>query len=602
MATFRVKLHDTTLPLSASTDLSGATVKAFIRTMSADGQVPATVPVVVTDAPAGYFDLIVSDVDAGEFDLEVLVTRDDEQVRIPSMGFDRLVVGRNLDDPLAAPYEPSLTLRQVIEETFAGEADRIIPFAAAAQEAAVDAGTFAAATEFDADRAGQSAFQSGQSAGYALGHRNAAQASAESAQAAATSITKDVPGGVPSLDGNARVPDARMPERLSLQALLGTIDAAVPSIGSAIFAARNNNTLMALGDSITANGGGLVAPGTLVQNFNFQAVGYPIWANLLSGGRFKFLGSAATPGYTTAQILATHVPTVLALKPRYCVVCAGQNSQGDLASYLTIVQTLVAAGITPILATVPATGTGAALLKLNAYIRKLATVHSLPIVDFYRATVDPASGLYRSGYSGDGIHPTEAGAKAMGQALADVVTGLISVAHDYAAPRKASANTDSTLAFTNPLFLTDNAAAVPLATGASFLASFKASSFATVAGIAGRAWSLVRGTANGIVRLAALAPANGDRIELSVAMSSTVKAVGGTVTFRLEDSSNGQPYVAFGFSEDIPAGSRFAIEWVAPSDRVSANQRVTIQLQGAENAAVQIGEFTARNLSALALP
>jgi hypothetical protein len=203
MATFRVKLHDTTLPLSASTDLSGATVKAFIRTMSADGQVPATVPVVVTDAPAGYFDLIVSDVDAGEFDLEVLVTRDGEQVRIPSMGFDRLVVGRNLDDPLAAPYEPSLTLRQVIEETFAGEADRIIPFAAAAQEAAADAGTFAAATEFDANRAGESAFQSGQSAGYALGHRNAAKASADAAQAAVASL----PGTFVSFAAAAKNPD-----------------------------------------------------------------------------------------------------------------------------------------------------------------------------------------------------------------------------------------------------------------------------------------------------------------------------------------------------------------------------------------------------------
>lgn len=219
MATFRVKLHDTTLPLTVDTDLTGASVKAFIRSARAEGQVPAVVPVNVTDPVVGAFDLILSEVGPGEFDLEVLVEKDGEQVRTPSVGFDRLVIGPNLDDPLAAPYVPSATLEQVIEEKFAGQADLLIPFAETAQEAAADAGVFAAATEFDANRAGESAFQSGQSAGYALGHRNAAKASADAAVAAAASIAKDVPGGVPGLDGDARVPDARMPERLSPQAL-----------------------------------------------------------------------------------------------------------------------------------------------------------------------------------------------------------------------------------------------------------------------------------------------------------------------------------------------------------------------------------------------
>lgn len=185
MATFRVKLHDTTLPLTVDTDLTGASVKAFIRSARAEGEVPAVVPVNVTDPVVGAFDLVLSEVGSGEFDLEVLVEKGGEQVRTPSVGFDRLVIGPNLDDPLAAPYVPSATLEQVIEEKFAGQADRLIPFAETAQEAAADAGVFAAATEFDANRAGESAFQSGQSAGYALGHRNAAATSAETATVAA---------------------------------------------------------------------------------------------------------------------------------------------------------------------------------------------------------------------------------------------------------------------------------------------------------------------------------------------------------------------------------------------------------------------------------
>lgn len=119
MATFRVKRQDTTLPLSAHTDISGATVQAFIRTMGAEGEVPATVPVEITGAAAGDFDLVLSDIDSGDFDLEVRISRDGEDIHIPESGFDRLVIDPNLDDPLSLPYEPSETLQDVIERAVA---------------------------------------------------------------------------------------------------------------------------------------------------------------------------------------------------------------------------------------------------------------------------------------------------------------------------------------------------------------------------------------------------------------------------------------------------------------------------------------------------
>lgn len=129
-----------------------------------------------------------------------------------------------------ASYEPITTVVTAWELAVAEVADmrmEVVLEAGRAASAAMDAGTYAEATEFDANRAGQSAFQAGQSAAAALGHRNAAKDSADAAALAAGSITKDVPGGVPSLDGNARVPDARLPERLGQQALLATIGAVV---------------------------------------------------------------------------------------------------------------------------------------------------------------------------------------------------------------------------------------------------------------------------------------------------------------------------------------------------------------------------------------
>lgn len=101
-----------------------------------------------------------------------------------------------------ASYEPITTVvtawqlaideAQRIRTAIDARATEVADDRARAEDAAVDAGEFAKAAEFDAGRAGDSAFEAGKSAAIALGHRNAAKtsedAAAGSAGAAAASV------------------------------------------------------------------------------------------------------------------------------------------------------------------------------------------------------------------------------------------------------------------------------------------------------------------------------------------------------------------------------------------------------------------------------
>jgi lysophospholipase L1-like esterase len=124
----------------------------------------------------------------------------------------------------------------------------------------------------------------------------------------------------------------------------------------------NESVVRAIGDSITANG--YVAPNT-TDGPKYGGQSYLQRASQLSGGKFRIGGVAATSGYTSTQVLTTHLPTVLAAKPRYCIVLCGTNdvpigSSTTKANLLAIWNALANAGITPILATLtPATTTPA---------------------------------------------------------------------------------------------------------------------------------------------------------------------------------------------------------------------------------------------------
>jgi lysophospholipase L1-like esterase len=378
-------------------------------------------------------------------------------------------------------------------------------------------------------------------------------------------------------------------------ATLGADVAADATVRAAFELRTGTPTLMALGDSITANGGGAIDPVTLQVEPTYNPTSYTFWAHLLSGGRFLHAGDAATGGYTSAQIRDTHLPTVLARKPAYCVTLIGQNSQTDLDAPVDIWEALVAAGITPILCTLPATGTAAALWKFNQFVAQYAREHGLPLVDFHAATVDTTTGGYKAGYSGDGTHPTEAGAKAMGQALADVLARVIP--NPAVAGVLADNNAATDLEVGNPLFLTDDGSG--LATNWTGLAAFDGS-FDTDPAVAGRVWTVAAPTTADSAVGASFDVTPGNRYQIAAKLSADVEAVGGVWVLRfLSVAPTVNFYTLAEFTKDVPIGSAYAIEWVCPATITTV--RFDILAKTAAGASMSIGQFTVRDLTALGL-
>jgi lysophospholipase L1-like esterase len=193
----------------------------------------------------------------------------------------------------------------------------------------------------------------------------------------------------------------------------------------------------AIGASITSNGtlsyydralSGLLVYGSI----------HPMGQGLLkTRGRFIAGGIAATNGYTTTQMIATHLPQVLASNWNYCLVGEVTNDLGNgftlattKSNITTIILALLKKNIIPILTTVPpndsyASGAGLTwILQYNRWIKNQARILGIPIVDYHRALVNASTNAYITGYTADGTHPTANGANLMGIALAECLNSI----------------------------------------------------------------------------------------------------------------------------------------------------------------------------------
>lgn len=154
-------------------------------------------------------------------------------------------------------------------------------------------------------------------------------------------------------------------------------------------------------------------------------------------GKFTAGGVAATNGFTTTQMIATWLPVVLTSNWDYCIVGEVTNDLGNAfaiadtkANILTIVAALVAAGIKPVLTTMPpqdvnASGAGLTwITQYNEWVKNLARVQGFPIVDYHTVLVNPATNTYAAGYSADGIHPNATGVRQMSIKLAEVLNSI----------------------------------------------------------------------------------------------------------------------------------------------------------------------------------
>lgn len=143
-------------------------------------------------------------------------------------------------------------------------------------------------------------------------------------------------------------------------------------------------------------------------------------------------------GQTTAQMLVRMYPDVIALQPAAVVILAGTNDIAGNAgpqsiemiqhNLMAMVELAQAHRIKVILcAVLPTSDKTAAgkqspnhppsdILKLNAWLREYAAKIRAPFVDYYAAVAD-AQGEFRTGLTGDGLHPNAQGYQLMKAAV-----------------------------------------------------------------------------------------------------------------------------------------------------------------------------------------
>lgn len=376
---------------------------------------------------------------------------------------------------------------------------------------------------------------------------------------------------------------------------------------------KPGGALWAIGDSITDNGNAAAQTGARegtggLGGMNFSPVSYLAHTLLNCGGRFRLGGVSATAGYTAAQIRDTLLPIVLAARPAACIVLAGTNGATDLsgttAALTTIYTSMRAAGIAPVLCTIPPQGTStpttpAAIYALNSWIKSYASANGLVCADIYAATTDSTTGIYTSGYSDDGVHPTATGAEVMGRTIATALAGAF---WQPAAPL-AAANITQQSMHANPLMLAD-ADSDGIPDGWNLLIGLGTSAVAipTVTGVAGKTLTETRNDTDVLLSSAAyLTFTAGHRYRFGCMLRGT--ASGGTQSWslRLEASDGSGFLVSFlAFTNTTPL-TPLVFEFTVPSGLGVYTYVLRPWARGASGAKLEIGQVTIYDLTAAGL-
>ena len=152
---------------------------------------------------------------------------------------------------------------------------------------------------------------------------------------------------------------------------------------------------------------------------------------------------------TTPQMLVRMRPDVIALKPKVVVILAGTNDiagntgpmtdeeiQGNLASMAELATAsgikVVLASITPVSAyhvapgTVPQTTRRPVerIKKINDWMRAYASAHKHVYLDYYSKMVD-GTGMLKTEFSADDLHPTAEGYAAMAPLVESAVAQAV---------------------------------------------------------------------------------------------------------------------------------------------------------------------------------
>lgn len=238
--------------------------------------------------------------------------------------------------------------------------------------------------------------------------------------------------------------------------------AGLPSALAAQGVANSGVRTAVIGDSLTAD-----AKDDTATSLSWRAVRYPTWLRMLSGQRIRLThdGVFATGGFSTTQIIATHLANAAAYAPQLAIVLAGTNNitlgtgyAQTIADLTTIYTTMRNAGANVIAVAIPprtaASGQPAAQTRLQGRLNRWIAEYCRSTPGMYFADVCTPMLDFATGYasatmiSADGTHPTILGAQTMARVIADIVnvivparSGLFADLHDvYHATENPSGN------------------------------------------------------------------------------------------------------------------------------------------------------------------
>jgi lysophospholipase L1-like esterase len=184
--------------------------------------------------------------------------------------------------------------------------------------------------------------------------------------------------------------------------------------------------VVAFGDSLTV---GYQSPTS--ENPEGRPTPYADFLKQRLGDRIEITMKGIS-GELTGEMVLRLQQDVIKHRPDCVVILGGTNDLGWGASPEEVMRNLVtlyercrAAGIIPILVTVPSILGFEHLIPprrlLNRMIEEYAQRHRLPFIDLFNATSDPATGELLERYSNDGLHLTTEGYQKMAELLEPVL-------------------------------------------------------------------------------------------------------------------------------------------------------------------------------------
>jgi len=248
-------------------------------------------------------------------------------------------------------------------------------------------------------------------------------------------------GGTPTLQINTAAPLAGGGSLTSTLTL---------SLADAAFLRRGHRT-MVIGDG---QAGGFFPAGTFPQSwyqwFNQAAVE--------SRSLIQWAGNAGLQANSTSAMVSSLPGLLGGTTIDKLFIVAGYT---DLTAHLPVsaiaaninqmVVQAKAANVLPILCTLPPQQTGiSGAVPLNLQIRNIAKLQGVPLVDLYSVVTDPATGLYKLGYSPDGVNPGPVASRLMAARAISATFHL----YDQEYPYLPASESDGVNMIVDPMFLT----------------------------------------------------------------------------------------------------------------------------------------------------